>query len=133
MYEYLQITKAPTKTATPSLEVCRWQIAGDASSPDTTRLFFFFHPPVRNMQQSFTLPIEPTNSAGEERRQPAGAQGTSGSGALGTEQEGTREAGVRVVAGDDGRVSTAEEAQQAFLSRLLLMLGSFVVLCLVLF
>lgn len=42
-------------------------------------------------------------------------------------------AGRRAAAVGEERLFAAEEAQQEFLSRLLLVLGSFVVLCLVLF
>lgn len=73
-------------------------------------------------QQSFTLPTEPIHAASENR--PSAAQGAPGSGVVGMEHREVR---------DIARSSTPEEAQQAFLSRLLLMLGSFVVLCLVLF
>lgn len=80
-------------------------------------------------QQSFTLPIEPVHPVGERPgqttdSQPSEARRAAGSSAARTEQGG---------AAPGARTLTSEEAQQAFLSRLLLVLGSFVVLCLVLF
>eukprot|EP00903_Cladosiphon_okamuranus_P021528 g19791.t1 len=90
-----------------------------------------FFPSLFGLQfQSFTFPTEPVTPAGERPGQtadgqPSEAEGTAGSIAARTEQSGAATAGARML--------TSEEAQQAFLSRLLLMLGSFVVLCLVLF
>lgn len=85
-------------------------------------------PIVLSSQQSFTFPTETVNPAGERQTadgQPSEGEGTAGRSAARTEQSGAASAGARML--------TSEEAQQAFLSRLLLMLGSFVVLCLVLF
>ena len=81
-------------------------------------------------QQSFTCPTEPVHSPGlgpdqAAENQPGGAEGVGGSGAARAEQGGA----VR----GNPRVLTSEETQQAFLSRLLLLLASFVVLCLILF
>lgn len=81
-------------------------------------------------QQSFTFPSETELPAGERPGpatdgQPSQAEGAARGNGAGAVQGGAARAGARMV--------TSEEAQQAFLSRLLLMLGSFVVLCLVLF
>lgn len=85
---------------------------------------------VVGSQQSFTFPTETAHTAGERPGeptddQPSEAEGAAASRATRTEHGGAVRTGARTL--------TSEEAQQAFLSRLLLMLGSFVVLCLVLF
>lgn len=90
-------------------------------------------PPL--LQQSFTSPPRPTNVAGAQAQGVGTAEtgGTDGGRAEGEEGgvNGARGEGIEQQGGEG--VITGEDAQQAFLSRLLLMLGSFVVLCLVLF
>lgn len=103
----------------------------------------------RVSQQSFTSPtgIAIVAPAGEDREQPERPAGVNeaddvpGVGEIirgNADAGGTAEVNGRIdhVGGSrvtDGRVLTTEAAQQAFLSRLLLMLGSFVVLCLMIF
>lgn len=99
---------------------------------------------VPPQQQSFTSPTEAASF--EDRR--GGRQAESTVGAREAARGTLEEARSRDTPGDMGgatnestgqtgdaraRVLTPEEVQQAFLSRMLLVLGSFVVLCLVLF
>lgn len=89
--------------------------------------------PFFRSQQSFTSLVGPTN-AGE-----SGGGYPDGGGEEGEREVVTRPDGVGTSSGgatgnvDRVSLSMTEEAQQAFLSRLLLMLGSFVVLCLIAF
>lgn len=86
---------------------------------------FVFAPNGFYSQQSFTFPTETAHPAGERPGEPSGGQ---------SEVEGAAASrATRAEHGGAVRTLSSEEAQQAFLSRLLLMLGSFVVLCLVLF
>ena len=86
-------------------------------------------------QQSFAFLAEHGNSGNEERGRTAAtsAREESVSGRMGVGEGVAAPAGRRADAVGDERLFAAEEAQQEFLSRLLLVLGSFVVLCLVLF
>lgn len=86
-------------------------------------------------QQSFTSLAEQAHSTSDERGRPAAisARGEDDSETVGMREEVAATAGGREAAVGDERLLAAEGAQQEFLSRLLLVLGSFVVLCLVLF
>ncbi|CAN0260708.1 unnamed protein product [Ectocarpus fasciculatus] len=79
--------------------------------PRSTRL-------VLTAQQSFTSPARPAGARAADDQVVERVDGG---------------AAVQVNRGPSRGGMTVEEAQQAFLSRLLLVLGSFVVLCLVLF
>lgn len=95
-----------------------------------------FFPSLFGLQfQSFTFLAEHGNSRSEERGRTAAtpAREEDASGMVGMGGDGAATGGRRLEAVGDERLLVAEEAQQEFLSRLLLVLGSFVVLCLVLF
>ena len=86
-------------------------------------------------QQSFTVLAEHADSRSEGRGRTVAipAREADANGTMGMGEGAAATAGRRSAAVGDERLLAAEEAQQEFLSRLLLVLGVFVVLCLVLF